>query len=200
MNSSKIEQALELMRDQGVVRPRDLAALGIRRDCLADMCKRGLVERIGRGLYMAAEVEITQHHSLVETAKRVPQGIVCLLSALSYHELTTQNPHQVWLAVDRKGWLPELDLPYVRIVRFSGAALEYGIEEHEIEGVPVRIYSPAKTAADCFKYRNKIGADVALEALRDCWRQRKATMHQLWEAAEACRVARVMRPYLESLV
>ncbi len=200
MSDTRIEQALELMREKGVVRPRDLAALGIRRDCLADMCRRGLAERIGRGLYSATDAEITQHRSLVETAKRVPQGVVCLLSALRYHELTTQNPHQVWLAVDRKGWLPEVDLPYVRFVRFSGPALQYGVEEHEIEGVQVKVYSPAKTVADCFKYRNKIGLDVALEALRDCWRQRKATMDQLWEAAAVCRVGTVIRPYLESLV
>ena len=102
--------------------------------------------------------------------------------------------------MDRKAWLPQLDLPYVRIVRFSGNALKYGTEQHEIEGVPVKIYSPAKTVADCFKYRNKIGLDVALESLRDCWRQRKATMHQFWEAAEVCRVAQVMKPYLESLL
>lgn len=200
MKTSGTEQVLELIRSRAVVRPRDLASAGIRRGYLTILCKRGLIERVGRGLYRAVDAEFTQHQSLVEVAKRVPHAVVCLLSALSFHELTTQNPHQVWIAIGERAWRPEIDTWSIRIFRFSGAALEYGIEEHDIDGVPVKVYSPAKTVADCFKYRNKIGLDVALEALRDCWRQRKATMDQLWKAAAVCRVSKVMRPYMESLV
>ena len=167
---------------------------------MTTLCDRRLIARIGRGLYAAEGTTATQHHSLAEASKRIPRGVICLLSALSFHELTTQNPSQVWVAVDRKGWSPDTDLPQVRLLKYSAAALEFGIEGHNIEGVAVRMYNPAKTVADCFKYRNKIGMDVALEALRDCWRQRKATIDQLLEAAEVCRVAKVMRPYLESLV
>jgi hypothetical protein len=110
-----------------------------------------------------------------------------------------ESPFEVWMAIDRKAWLPRVDYPPLRIVRFSGKALEYGVEEHRIEKVPCRIYSPAKSVADCFKYRNKIGREVALEALRDCWNQRKATMDELWEAAKVCRMSNVMRPYLEAV-
>jgi predicted transcriptional regulator of viral defense system len=129
----------------------------------------------------------------------VPSGVVCLLSALRFHELTTQSPHQVWLALDRKSRKPRLDLP-VRIVRFSGEVLSAGCEVHVIEQVPVKIFGPAKTVADCFHYRKKIGVDVAIEALKDCLRQRKATVDDLWRYAKVCRVANVMRPYMESVV
>ena len=199
MNISKTELALQLIRERGVLRPRDLTPQGIPRHALRTLCDSGIVQRVGRGLYVLANAPITQHHSLAEASKRVPKGVICLLSALSFHGLTTQNPSQVWMAVDRKGWSPNVDLPFVRVVAFSRSALDYGIEAYGIEGVEVRVYSPAKTVADCFKYRNKIGLDVALEALRDCIRQRKATVDQLLGAAEICRVAKVMRPYLESL-
>jgi predicted transcriptional regulator of viral defense system len=200
MKSERTEEALEFIKTKGFVRTRDLTALGIRRDYLATLLREGLVERVGRGIYTLPGFEATEYHSLAEASKRVPRGIACLLSALRFHGLTTQNPSRVWMAIDRKARLPELDTPLVQLVRFSGAALNHGIEEHTIEGVPVRVYNPAKTVADCFKYRNKIGLDVALEALRDCWKQRRATMDQLWDAAETCRVAKIMRPYLESLV
>jgi predicted transcriptional regulator of viral defense system len=200
MKSVRTEEALEFIKTKGFVRTRNLTALGIRRDYLAKLLREGLVERVGRGIYTLPGIEATEYHSLAEASKRVPKGMVCLLSALRFHGLTTQNPSRVWMAIDRKARLPELDTPLVQLVRFSGAALDHGIEEHTIEGVPVRVYNPAKTVADCFKYRNKIGPDVALEALRDCWKQRRATMDQLWDAAETCRVAKIMRPYLESLV
>ncbi len=158
-----------------------------------------MVERVGRGLYVAADAQWTEHHSLAEVAARVPHGVVCLLSALSLHGLTTQAPSEVWLAVDRKARAPrEAGLP-IRLVRFSGAALTTGIEERGIEGVVVRVYSPAKTVVDCFRYRNKIGLDVAIEALHDSYRQRLATVDELWECASELRAASVMRPYLESL-
>ena len=160
---------------------------------------QGVIERIGRGLYRVAGSEVTEHQSLVEACKRVPQGVVCLLSALRFHGLTTQNPFAVWLAIDRKAWQPRVDYPLLQIVRFSGEALSSGVETHVLQGVQVRVYSPAKTIADCFKYRNKIGLDVAIEALQDCIGRRLCTFDDLWRFARICRVANVMRPYLESI-
>ena len=200
MAKSKIDKTLDLVRRAGVLRPRDLAAHGIARQYLRVLLARGLVERVGRGLYMVHDAEITREHSLAEVCKRVPHGVVCLLSALQFHEMTLELPFEVWLAVDRKARLPKEPRLPLRIVRFSGPALTSCVQEHDIEGVPVRIYSPAKTVADCFKYRNKIGLDVAMEALRDCWKKRLATMDEVWEAAKICHVNNVMRPYMEMLV
>jgi predicted transcriptional regulator of viral defense system len=193
------ERVLELVRRTGVLRPRDLDADGIPREYLRRLLNEGLLERTGRGLYLIAGSKPTPNHTLAEACKRIPHGVVCLLSALRFHELTTQAPFEVWLAIDEKARQPKVDYPPMRIVRFSGKALEFGVQEHRIEGVAVRVCSPAKTIADCFKYRNKTGLDVALEALRDCWKQRRTTMDELLAAAEVCRVANVMRPYLESL-
>jgi predicted transcriptional regulator of viral defense system len=200
MEPSRTEQVLQLAREMGVLRPRDLQARGIPRVYLQLLYERGLLQRSGRGVYFRADADITEHHTLAEACKRIPHGIVCLLSALRFHDLTTQNPHQVWVAINPKAYRPKLDYPRLRIVRFSGAALTAGVEEHRIEGVTVRVYNVAKTVADCFKYRNKIGLDVALEALRDCWRIRRSTVDELMGYAEICRVANVMRPYLETLI
>ena len=193
------ERILHLAREQGVLRLRDATALGIHPEYVRRLAADGRLIRSGRGLYMLAEADVTEHHSLVEAARRVPEGIVCLLSALQFHQVGTQMPHQVWLAIDVKARLPRVDHPPLRIVRFSGDALRTGIEVRRIEGTQVRVYGPAKTVADCFKYRNKIGIDVALEALREGWRERRFTMDDLWRFAKICRVANVMRPYLEGL-
>jgi predicted transcriptional regulator of viral defense system len=142
---------------------------------------------------------VSEHSALAEVARRHPRAVVCLLSALRFHELTTQAPFEVWLAIPNKARAPRLDYPPLRIVRFSERALIEGIEEHRIDGVPVRITNLARTVADCFKYRNKIGLDVALEALRESWKARRVTMDALWRYAQVCRVANVMRPYLEGL-
>ncbi len=147
---------------------------------------------------MSAGAKVTEHHTLVEAAKRVPAGIVCLLSALAFHGMTTQSPHEVWVAIDVKARKPKTDWPPMRIVRFSGRARTFGVEEHVIEGVEVKVTSRAKTVADCFKYRNKIGIDVAVEALRDYLGKRGRSMDDLLRAAEVCRVSRVMKPYMES--
>lgn len=194
---SKVRKALKIARKAGVIRARDVVAQGIPTVYLQRLTRRGLLVQSGRGLYRAPGAELTANHDLAEAAKRVPRGVVCLLSALRYHELTTQIPHEVWLALDGKARSPKPDWPPLRVVRMSGNALRAGIEEHRVEGVPVRVYNPAKTVADCFKYRNKIGLDVALEALRDAWRQRRVTMDDLWRYAAICRVTKVIRPYLE---
>jgi predicted transcriptional regulator of viral defense system len=149
---------------------------------------------------MLASADVSENHSLAEACKRVSGGIVCLLSALRFHGLTTQNPWEVWMAITPTSRKPKADHPPLRVVRFSGRAFAEGIEHHRIEGVDVRVYSAAKTVADCFKYRNKIGVDVAVQALRDAWQKRKITAEQISRFAQACRVANVMQPYLDSLV
>jgi predicted transcriptional regulator of viral defense system len=182
-----------------VFRARDAVARGVSRTALSRLTEAGALERVGRGLYVAAGAKVTEHHTLAEAAKRVPSGIVCLLSALAFHGMTTQSPHEVWIAVDVKARKPKVDWPPLRIVRFSGKARSHGVEQRTIEGVPVAITSRAKTVADCFKYRNKIGVDVAVEALREYLRHRGRSMDELVRAAEASRVARVMNPYIEAL-
>ncbi len=193
------KQVMQLVRRLGIVRPRDARAQGLPGDALWLLARRGLLERRGRGMYARADHAYTEHHSLAEAAKRVPQGTICLLSALRAHALTTQAPHEVWIAIDRKARLPKSGAAKLRVVRFSGKALTEGIELRNIEGVTVPIYNVAKSVADCFKYRNKIGLDVALEALREAWRGKRCTSRELWKYAEICRVSNVMRPYLESM-
>ena len=193
------ERLIDLVRNQGLIRPRDLARLGIPRVALTRAVRRGQLERIGRGLYGLPGRPVSAHGVLAEVARRVPKGVVCLLSALRFHGLTTQAPFEVWLAIENKAIAPKLDYPSLRIVRFSGAALTEGIEEHLVDGVAVRVTGVAKTVADCFKYRNKIGLDVAMEALREAWREKRMTSDDLWRYAKVCRVANVMRPYMDSL-
>jgi predicted transcriptional regulator of viral defense system len=197
---TQAEKVMALAKTHGVLRPRDLDAQGIGRAVLGRLCRTGKLLHRGRGVYVAGVTDMTENHSFAEIARRVPQGVVCLLSALRFHGLTTQLPAEVWLAIPPKARRPQATPVSIRAVRFSGRALTEGVEEHAIEKVRVRIYTPAKTVADCFKYRNKIGLEVALEALRDCWRKRKATTDELWRYAKVCRVANVMRPYMESLV
>lgn len=193
------DKLIELARLRGLIRPSDLKSLEIPRVSLTRAVRRGQLERIGRGLYGLPEREISAHGSLAEVARRVPKGIICLLSALRFHGLTTQAPFEVWLAIENKAIAPKLEYPPLRIVRFSGAALTEGVEEHIVDGVTIRITGVAKTVADCFKYRNKIGLDVALEALRDAWHEKRMTSDEIWRYAKVCRVANVMRPYLDSL-
>jgi predicted transcriptional regulator of viral defense system len=194
-----MDKALRLLRRQGTLRPRDLAAKGIPRDYLDRLHHAGKASRVGRGLYAFANADVTEHHSLAVVARLVPRGTVCLLSALQFHGITTQSPASVWLALPSKAWAPTITSPRICVVRYSGGALTDMIQTHRIESVAVRVYSPAKTVADCFKFRSRVGLEVAIEALRDCWRQRRATMDELWAAACVCRMVNVMRPYMESL-
>ncbi len=190
---------LETLRAKGLVRPRDLEEMGIPRDYLQRLVELGSANRLERGLYEIANSEFTEYHDTAAVVKRIPKAIVCLISALSFHGIGTQIPRRVWIAIDRKARKPKLKHLPVRIVRFSGAALHYGVQEVTIQGVQVRITSPARTVVDCFRYRNKIGLDVAIEALRDARFSRLATVDEIWRAAEVCRAATVIRPYLESL-
>jgi predicted transcriptional regulator of viral defense system len=165
---------------------------------LTRLCRSGRLQRVGRGLYVLPDADLTENHALAQACKRVPHGVICLLTALRFHGLTTQSPSEVWIAIDVKARKPRLDATPLRVVRFSGRSLTYGVEEHEVEGVTVRVTSPAKTVADCFKFRNKIGVDVAVEALKD-YRRVRGSADDLWRAAQACRVTNVMRPYLEAI-
>lgn len=193
------ERVRQRVRETGVLRPRDLSAQGIPARYASRLSQRGVLERIDRGLYTLASGDIHEHQTLAEVSRRMPHAVICLLSALRFHNLTTQAPFEVWVMVDDHAYVPRTTRLPIRVVYASGAALSEGVEEHSVLGVPIRVTMPAKTVADCFKYRSKVGLDVALEALREVWRERRATMDELWQAAHTCRVTSVMRPYLESL-
>lgn len=181
----------------GVVRPRDVT--DVPRGEFSKLVAEGLLYRSGRGLYALTSRPISEHHSLAEVAVRVPTGVVCLLSALAFHEITTQNPPCVWIAVDRKARRPTVDYPPVEVVRFSGLGLVVGVESHSIDGINVQITSIARTVVDCFKYRNKIGVDIAIEALTDAWSQKRLNLDETSHYAKLARMENVMRPYLATL-
>lgn len=194
-----IDRTLRLLTRKGVLRPKDLAEHGLPRVTLTRLVEQGLVERVGRGLYVLAGAEPSEHRSLAEAAVRVPHGVVCLLSALAFHGLTTQVPHQVWMAIPSDARRPRARQPPLRVVRMAADAYRYGVKKHRIEGVTVRVYTVPKTVADCFKFRGRIGQDIAVEALRDALSSRAATRDAIWRAAGVCRVRVVMRPYLEAI-
>lgn len=196
---STIDRALQLLATLGVVRPRDLIQRGIPRSVLQRLVQRGLAVRVGRGLYTLADDEPGEHRRLVEASRRVPHGVICLASALSLHGLTTQQPFEVWVAIEGAARQPRVDHPPLRVVRMSGDAFSEGVEQHEIDGVSVPAFGVAKTVADTFKFRSKVGLDLALEALRQVLEERRATIDELWSMSRVCRVANVMKPYLESL-
>ncbi len=194
------EKVLKIAKEKGIVRASDLEVEGVSRNYLYALCKSGLLQKLSRGLYTLPEAPMTEHINLIEVAKRLPNTVICLISALSFHDLTTQIPHEIWVTVPRGAWRPKIDYPPLNLTYVSGDAYSFGIQEHIIHGVSVKIYSPAKTVADCFKFRNKVGMDVAIEALRDVWRSHKATMDELVEAAEICKVSKVMMPRLEAII
>lgn len=200
MKENSKEKVLRLLQERGILRPCDLDEFDVPRITIYRLLNEGQVEKVARGMYRLSGYQVTEHSTLAEVSKKVPQGVVCLLTSLRFHELTTQNPFQVWMAIDRKARQPAVKNFPVHFVRFSGQALTEGVDAHIIEGVSVSIYNPAKTVADCFKYRNKIGLDVALEALKECRRSRKCDIDSLWHYAKICRVSNVMRPYLEAMI
>jgi predicted transcriptional regulator of viral defense system len=182
---------------KAVLRPRDFARAGLHPEQLRRLVVAGQIERAGRGRYVLPGTEVSEDFGLALVASAAPAAVVCLLSALRVHGIGTQTPREIWIAVDRRAAKPRIEYPPVRVVRFSGRALTFGIETREIGGIAVRIYSAAKTVADCFKYRNKIGLDVALEALEEGLRRKRFSRGDLWNSARVCRVSRVIRPYLE---
>ena len=190
---------LQLVRQKGWLRASDLASAGVPRVVLTRMTACGQLERTARGLYRLPDSLGSEHEGLTTVATKVPQAVFCLLSALQFHGLTTQLPRQVWIAMPRGSHAPRIAHPPIKMVQFTGEAYSEGIESHLRDKVALRVYSVAKTVADCFKHRNKIGLDVALEALKDARSQKKASADELWRYAKICRVANVMRPYLEAL-
>jgi predicted transcriptional regulator of viral defense system len=195
---TKAEQVLKLARKLGVLRVKDAMTRGIHPEHLRRLCKQGKLERVSRGLYRLPDTDVTEHATLATVAKRFPSGIVCLLSALRFHGIGTQNPREVWMALRRGAAIPRTGNLPVRFMVFSEASFKAGVNKHVLENVAVRVTNPAKTIADCFKYRNKVGLDVALEALREALRQRKCTADDIWRYAKVCRTTNVMRPYLEA--
>jgi predicted transcriptional regulator of viral defense system len=193
------QQATDLIRKRGLARTRDLEKKGISRSQLRRLDARGVVRRVGRGLYALPDAAITEHRTFAEAARIVPGGVICLLSALRFHGLTTQNPFEVWMAIGRNAWRPSREELRLRLVHSSGPAFTSGIERHDVGGVRIRVYSAAKTVADCFKFRNKIGIDVAVEALKDFTRKHRGGANDLARYARICRVTRVMQPYLDAI-
>jgi len=194
------ERAMEIARKQGIARAKDFQAAGIPRTCLSRLCNQGRLFKLGRGLYQAADFDAFHAgHDLAQIARLVPRGVICLLSALHHHGLTTQLPRAVWIMVGHKARMPSIKPIPCEVVRASGPAFTTGRAIVTIEGVKVMVTNPAKTVADCFKYRRHVGLDVAVEALKDALRRRKATRADLWFYAGTCRVRPIMKPYLEAL-
>nr|WP_319564588.1 AbiEi antitoxin N-terminal domain-containing protein [uncultured Rhodoferax sp.] len=198
-STTHTQQVLALASQHGLLRASQLQALGIARVALSRLTASGQLERVGRGVYRLPERQGSEHESLATIAVKVPQAVFCLLTALQMHGLTTQLPRQVWIAMPQGSHAPKMDYPPVKMVQFSGEAYAAGVEVVQVDQTALRVYGVAKTVADCFKHRNKIGLDVAIEALKDALAQRKATADDLWRFAKICRVANVMRPYLEAL-
>ena len=191
------------LREAGIgafFRPRDLAPLGISHRRLQGMVSRGVVENFGHGLYRLTEVPATELETIAMVAAAVPNSVVCLLTALQFHDIGTQTPHEIWIALDRKARKPTRPPTRLRIVRFSGPMLTYGVVRRAALGVPFRITSPARTVVDCFRYRNKFGLDTALEALRDTLRQRLASVDEIMRAASVCRARTVLEPYVDAVL
>lgn len=190
---------LQIAQKKKLFRLSEAIAAGVHPEYVRRLTRLGQLTRVGRGLYALPTLKPTEHHTLAEVAKRVPKAVFCLLTALRFHGLGTQNPREVWLAVDRRAGLPRVDFTPVRTIRISGAALTDGIDAHGVEGIQVRMTSPARTVVDCFKFRNKIGLDVAVEALKDYRRLRKGTADELWRQADRLRLAKVIRPYWDGM-
>ena len=199
MQTEKEKKAMKIISACGIVRPAELEKQGLSRQILYRLYGKGLISRSGRGLYTTRDYEPTENYGLMQACSKIPKGVVCLLSALQFYDITTQMPHQIWIAIEQKARRPRIDVP-VQIMYFSGKAFTEGIEVHKIKGVTVRVYCPAKTVADCFKYRNKTGIDIAIEAMRDCIHKKKCSIDEIWRYAKVCRVANVIRPYLESAI
>jgi len=199
-NGEKKQQAKSIFQKHGgMLRTRDAIRLGIHPRTLYAMRDAGELQQVRRGYFRLADLPELGNPDLVAAALAVPKGVICLISALSYHGIGTQIPRVVDVAVHKDTKRPRVDYPPIRIFWFTGKALTAGVQTHALDGVPVRIYSPAKTVADCFKFRNRIGLDVALEALREVRRSRLATVDELFQMAKVCRVANIMRPYLEAM-
>ena len=196
---SKSERIIELAQKLGVLRPKDLVPQGIQAEYLRRLCDKGTIKKVGRGSYVLADSSLSASLSLAIIGRAVPNGVVCLQSALAYHGIGTQSVSEVFVAIERRAARPRVDYPEVRVARLGGPAFTDGVETHAIENVKVRIYSLEKTLADLFKFRNKIGPHIAVDALRTAMGERSVNMKKLWHFAKLCRVERVMKPYVDAL-
>ncbi len=192
--------ALKLIKEKGVIRPRDLVEYNIPREYLSRLQDQGIITRSGRGLYEMNDIEISENHTLAQVQKRVPHGVICLLSALQFHEMTTQMPHAIWMAIETGARKPKIDDQQMQFIRLSGKSFSEGINAYNVENVEVSVYSVAKTITDMFKFRNKIGLDAAIEALRECLGRKKCPVEELWYFADVNRVSNIIKPYIEALV
>ncbi len=201
-NENTTDAIIELARKKGILQIRDVREAGFHPEQVRRLCQRGRLKRIDRNAYVLADAEMSADISLASVSKRIPNGVMCLLTALRYHDIGTQLPYAVWVAIDRNTpWpRPPIENPTTQIFRFSGQSFTAGIEVHNIDGVPVRIYDSGKTVVDCFKYRNKIGLDVALEALKDVLQNRRCTVDQIVEYARMSRLSKIIHPYLEAML
>jgi predicted transcriptional regulator of viral defense system len=199
VTGSKVDNARLLLRRSGVARSGELAAAGLPRSAQARLVARGELLRLARGVYALPGFDSAEHGALLVVAKRAPNAVFCMLTALRLHDLTTQAPPEVWIAIGGKDHAPRIEYPQLRVVRYSPAALAAGVETRVLEGVPIRVTGVAQTVANCFKFRNKIGIDVALEALREVRRAKIASIDEIWRHARIDRVAAVIRPYLEAV-
>lgn len=193
------QRVLELARQRYVVRASDLEVMQVPRVVLSRLTRSGKLQKVGRGLYALQETPTLDIDGMLSVASRVPQAVFCLTTALQFHELTTQLPRDIWVAMPRGSHLPRIAYPPIKMVQMSGEVYENGVETHVLQGVTVRVFSVAKTVADCFKHRSKVGLDVAIEALKDARVSNKTTVEALWEQSKVCRVATLIRPYLEAL-
>ncbi|MBW3565419.1 MAG: type IV toxin-antitoxin system AbiEi family antitoxin domain-containing protein [Acidobacteria bacterium] len=184
---------------RGVVTSKELTDRGYARETLHRLARQEKLHRVARGIYISNEVAKSPHRDLLIVSGRVSQGVICLLSALAYHGLTTEMPHEVWLGIGLKDRAPRQGQPPINLVRLSPDLLRDGVERHEHEGVTIQVTSPARTVADCFKFRSRVGLDVAIAALSEGWNDRRFTMDEIWRFARICRVATVIRPYMEAL-
>ncbi len=200
MASTQRTRALDLLKAKGMLRLKDFIAENIEPETLARLLRDKKIVRPARGLYQLPDVQIDAAHTLTEATALVPKGIVCLISALQFHTLTLQMPSKVWMAIERTAWKPTISYPPIRFVRFSGWAMTEGVEGYSIQSRKVSITNPARTIVDCFRYRNKIGVDIAMEGLREGIRHRKCTPDQLWQYAKKAKIWTVMRPYVEAVV
>jgi predicted transcriptional regulator of viral defense system len=200
MPSTQKERALHLLKAKGMLRLKDFINKNIEPVTLARLVRDGQVVRPARGLYQLPDTPVDAAHVLAEAATLVPKGIVCLVSALQYHGLTLQMPSTIWMAIGRTAWKPTISYPPIRFVRFSGWAITDGVERYAIQSRKVSITNPARTIVDCFRYRNKIGIDIAMEGLRDGIRQKKCTPDELWQYGKKARIWTIMRPYVETVV
>lgn len=201
VSQRKIEEARSVIKKHsGVMRTKDILSHGIHCRTLYAMVESGMFERLSRGLYKLTDQPLLGNPDIVTVAKKVPDGVICLISALAFHNITTQIPHEIYLAIARGSWTPKVEYPPIKTFRFPSKAFDEGIEEHEVDGFPVRVYCPEKTLVDCFKYRNKIGFETAIEALKLYKERKKIRLQEIMRYAKICRMQKVMKPYLEALL